>query len=84
MTDIRAARPAWVLEQEIPTLGICYGMQLLARALGGSVVPAERREYGPATIEVTDGESPLFAGLPGTLDVWMSHGDHVDEPCRAR
>src|SRR5215213_296103 len=70
--------PDWVLERGIPTLGICYGMQLLARALGGNVAPANRREYGPATIEVTDGESPLFAGLPEKLDVWMSHGDHVD------
>jgi GMP synthase (glutamine-hydrolysing) len=70
--------PGWVLEQGMPTLGICYGMQLLARALGGNVAPADRREYGPATIEVAEGESPLFAGLPATLDVWMSHGDHVD------
>jgi GMP synthase (glutamine-hydrolysing) len=70
--------PDWVLERGIPTLGICYGMQLLARALGGNVAPANRREYGPATIEVTDSASPLFAGLPDTLDVWMSHGDHVD------
>jgi GMP synthase (glutamine-hydrolysing) len=70
--------PEWVLDRGIPTLGICYGMHLLARALGGNVVPADRREYGPATIEVIERESPLFAGLPARLDVWMSHGDHVD------
>ena len=68
--------PAWVLQEDVPVLGICYGMQLIANALDGEVEPATRREYGPATIEVTE-PSPLFHGLPQTLDVWMSHGDHV-------
>ena len=72
--------PAWVLEQALPVLGICYGMQLLAEALGGRVAPADRREYGPATIQVDDPTFPLFAGLPTALDVWMSHGDHIDAP----
>ena len=72
--------PAWVLERKLPTLGICYGMQLLARALGGHVAPADHREYGPATIAVADGAAPLFAGLPETLAVWMSHGDHIAVP----
>jgi len=68
--------PTWVLQEDVPILGICYGMQLIANALDGEVEPATRREYGPATIEVT-APSPLFRGLPQTLDVWMSHGDHV-------
>jgi GMP synthase (glutamine-hydrolysing) len=68
--------PAWVLGEEVPVLGICYGMQLMANALDGEVELAARREYGQATIEVTE-PSPLFRGLPQTLDVWMSHGDHV-------
>ncbi len=68
--------PGWVMEQELPVLGICYGMQLLAHALGGKVDPADHREYGPATITV-EGDHPLFAGLPERLDVWMSHGDHI-------
>jgi GMP synthase (glutamine-hydrolysing) len=68
--------PTWVLREKAPVLGICYGMQLIANALDGGVEPAARREYGPATIEVTQ-QSPLFRNLPASLDVWMSHGDHV-------
>ena len=65
-----------VFDLGLPVLGICYGMQATAHLLGGRVEPGERREYGPASIEVT-GSSALFAGLPKTLDVWMSHGDRV-------
>ena len=75
--------PDWVLDpaRSLPVLGICYGMQLLADALGGKVAPADHREYGPATISVVgDGVSPLFAGLPADLAVWMSHGDHIETP----
>jgi GMP synthase (glutamine-hydrolysing) len=70
--------PDWLLETDLPTLGICYGMQLLAQALGGRVASADHREYGPAAISVVDHESPLFAGLPAKLDVWMSHGDRIE------
>ncbi|GBC82620.1 GMP synthase [glutamine-hydrolyzing] [bacterium HR10] len=63
----------------IPVLGICYGVQLMAHVLGGRVVPSERREYGAARLEVV-GESPLFAGLPREMTVWMSHGDEVQQP----
>ena len=75
--------PSWLLERmgdDLPVLGICYGMQLLARALGGAVDPADRREYGPATIAIRDQSTDLFVGLPPTLDVWMSHGDHLSAP----
>jgi GMP synthase (glutamine-hydrolysing) len=65
-----------VLELGVPVLGICYGMQWLARTLGGNVVPAERREYGPAQLRI-EKESKLFAGIPTSLKVWESHGDHV-------
>jgi GMP synthase (glutamine-hydrolysing) len=69
--------PPWVFESGVPVLGICYGMQLLAHQLGGRVGPGTEREYGPATI-ARDTDSPLFTGLPRTLDVWMSHGDRVE------
>jgi GMP synthase (glutamine-hydrolysing) len=60
----------------VPVLGICYGMQWLARTLGGKVERAERREYGPAQLRIGRA-SKLFAGLPQNLKVWESHGDHV-------
>ncbi|MBE2181677.1 MAG: glutamine-hydrolyzing GMP synthase [Chthoniobacterales bacterium] len=60
----------------VPVLGICYGMQLLARDLGGAVEPSVEREYGSGRLTVTR-KSPLFAGLPRGLDVWNSHGDRV-------
>ncbi len=66
-----------VFELGVPVLGICYGLQLLAHELGGRVDQAAHREYGPAAIE-TRGGSKLFRGLPGKLDVWMSHGDRVE------
>ncbi len=65
-----------VYELGVPILGICYGEQLFAHELGGRVETADRREYGPASIEVKS-SSPLFRGLPASLDVWMSHGDRV-------
>ena len=61
---------------DIPILGICYGMDLLAVDLGGRVAPAERREYGHASVTV-DEAAGLFAKLPAELAVWMSHGDVV-------
>src|SRR5579863_8225026 len=67
---------AKVLHLGLPVLGICYGMQWMAHALGGNVVRAERREYGPATLE-RERDSTLFHGLPERLKVWNSHGDHV-------
>jgi GMP synthase (glutamine-hydrolysing) len=71
------ALPDSVLDLNVPVLGICYGMQALAHALGGRVTPGAEREYGPASVTVLVPDAPLFAGLPSPLAVWMSHGDQV-------
>ena len=67
-----------VYELGLPILGICYGMQLLAHNLGGGVQPADRREYGHASLSV-DERSGIFHRIPAEIDVWMSHGDVVSE-----
>jgi GMP synthase (glutamine-hydrolysing) len=61
----------------IPILGICYGMQLTAHLLGGKVRNAAGREFGHAGLDVLQPQ-PIFAGLKKGLQVWMSHGDHVE------
>ncbi len=66
-----------IFELGIPILGICYGMQLTAHLLGGSVRPGLKREYGKAMMRITK-NSPLFKGLSPDLQVWMSHGDKVE------
>ncbi len=66
-----------LFESGVPVLGICYGMQLMARELGGRVDRTDAAEFGRAELEVTDGESRLLAGLPHDQVVWMSHRDSV-------
>ncbi|CAN5322625.1 glutamine-hydrolyzing GMP synthase [soil metagenome] len=65
-----------ILDLNIPFLGICYGMQLACRTLGGQVGKADHREYGRATLNVKDADV-LFRGYPAESTVWMSHGDQV-------
>ncbi len=65
-----------VLELGIPVLGICYGMQLITRLLGGQVQPGNEREFGRAIIDARNG-GLFFEGLKPELQVWMSHGDQV-------
>ena len=71
------AADAAILDMDLPILGICYGLQFMVHHLGGKVVPSSHREYGHALVEVVE-ETPLFRGLPGELDVWMSHGDNAE------
>ena len=68
-----------VFDLGCPVLGICYGMQLMARTLGGVVAPAAQREFGHATVSVsaTGPAAALFADVPAELRVWASHGDYV-------
>ena len=70
--------PQSLFDAGVPMLGICYGMQAMATQLGGHVAGSDRREFGHATARFV-GDAPLFRGLGGALDVWMSHGDKVTE-----
>ncbi len=67
-----------VFELNVPVLGICYGLQLLAHLFGGKVEKSKRREYGKAIINIIDHQD-LFKGLKKRLSVWMSHGDFVNK-----
>jgi GMP synthase (glutamine-hydrolysing) len=97
--------PDYVLESGRPILGVCYGMQLLAHRLGGRVARSQQREYGPATLQINQPDTPLFKDwrsettidnrdeisashsplptthypLPPPQQVWMSHGDKVEQ-----
>ena len=67
--------PGYVLAAGLPILGICYGMQALTHALGGTVAASATREYGPAEIETLRPGALLPEGRQA---VWMSHGDRID------
>src|SRR6185503_12446306 len=74
------AIPAELLQSGIPILGICYGMQLVTRLLGGKVARAMHREFGPAELSI-EHASDLFTGIELTHrgpTVWMSHGDRIE------
>src|SRR2546423_6493243 len=60
----------------VPVLGICYGFQAMARALGGEVTHTGAREFGGTPVRL-EPDSVLFKGMPAEQDVWMSHGDCV-------
>jgi GMP synthase (glutamine-hydrolysing) len=77
--DVPSADPA-LLRSDIPVLGLCYGMQLVAHLAGGKVVRANRREYGRADVRVEGGRLFTGFGRGEETPVWMSHGDHVDTP----
>jgi GMP synthase (glutamine-hydrolysing) len=71
-----------VFELGVPVLGICYGMQLMAHRLGGTVAPASHREFGHATVRVAarGASAVLFEDVPEEIRVWASHGDFVAAP----
>ena len=68
-----------VFDLGVPILGICYGMQLIAKKLGGQLARAKRREYGPAEL-IVDTPGQLLEGVPPKFTVWMSHGDNIEVP----
>lgn len=67
-----------IFETGIPVLGICYGLQLMAHLLGGRVTPTQKREYGLAQLRVLDRKGLLFR-VKDKGQVWMSHGDRVED-----
>ena len=71
--------PAYVYESHLPVMGICYGMQVLTKQLGGRVAPGAKYEYGHAVLHLSQLDSPLFAELPISSPVWMSHADKIEE-----
>ncbi|WP_292833363.1 glutamine-hydrolyzing GMP synthase [Microbacterium sp.] len=73
------ALDAGVLELGIPTLGICYGFQVMARQLGGVVANTGLREYGATDVVLAGDGGLLLGGQPARQNVWMSHGDLVSE-----
>lgn len=69
-----------IFELRVPVLGICYGQQLMAHLLGGEVRKGDKGEYGLAMLDLDTREDPLFAGLGGRQQIWMSHRDVVEQP----
>lgn len=68
-----------LLESQVPVLGVCYGLQLLAdHAIPGSVEKAERREFGRSEL-IVDNDENLLKNMPRESVVWMSHGDHIQQ-----
>ena len=79
VTDSYTPRaPKCVFEIGVPILGICYGMQTLAEQMGGHVVSVDQKEFGHSELEVVN-NSILFKGLDKKINVWMSHGDQVQD-----
>lgn len=63
---------------DIPILGICYGMQLIATRLGGNVASSMTREYGASSLDINE-SSALFQDIPKNINIWMSHSDSVKD-----
>ncbi|MBR4483525.1 MAG: glutamine-hydrolyzing GMP synthase, partial [Paludibacteraceae bacterium] len=68
-----------IINIPVPKLGICYGHQLMASQLGGTVRQGKVKEYGIAMLEVKESGHPLLQGIPAESQMWMSHGDAVEK-----
>ncbi len=72
--------PNWLVKSQMPVLGVCYGMQIITHALGGMVKPAQEREYGKASfMHDLELDARIFHDLPEESQVWMSHGDRIEQ-----
>jgi GMP synthase (glutamine-hydrolysing) len=69
----------YIYESHLPVMGICYGTFAIVHHLGGEVTQGTKREYGHTILHISAQDCPLFAGLPSSFPVWMSHGDQVIE-----
>jgi len=69
----------YIYENHLPVMGICYGMLAVAYDLGGQIARGTKHEYGHTILHLSTEDSPLLAGLPSSLPVWMSHGDQIME-----
>jgi GMP synthase (glutamine-hydrolysing) len=70
--------PQCIFDLGVPILGICYGMQTLAEQMGGHVISVDQKEFGHSALEVVS-ESIIFKNLNKKINVWMSHGDQVQD-----
>ena len=70
--------PQIIFDLNIPILGICYGMQTLAEQMGGNVISSDKKEFGHAELDIV-ADSALFNNLDKKINVWMSHGDQVQD-----
>jgi len=78
--DAEAPKPDLsLIKGEMPLLGVCYGAQYLAHFFGGEVMPSNSREYGRANLGFVDFSNPLFKGVSEHSQVWMSHGDTIEQ-----
>jgi len=66
----------WILEEDIPVLGLCYGLHLIAKRFNGEIGKSKRREYGVTSVTIKKSDR-IFEGLEKKQRVWMSHGDKV-------
>jgi len=71
--------PSWVFDKGLPVLGICYGMQVIAHQLGGTVASSQKREYGHSVVYQDTKSDPLFSEISKSMPVWMSHGDKINQ-----
>lgn len=78
--DQKAPKPDLsAIKGKLPLLGVCFGAQFLAHHFGGEVKASDKREYGRANLEFIDKESALFRGISERSQVWMSHGDTINQ-----